>query len=303
MALSFEQLKNMVVFSTVVRAGSFAEAARQLKLSRAVVSYHVKRLEAQLSVRLLNRTTRSLSLTEVGEQFYESCQRIADEANLAQLRLEQLRDEPRGHVRISAPTHLGSDFIVPALSEFRRLYPKISIDLTLSDELVDVVEQGIDLAIRGTQEKLQDSSLIATRLTEIRAVLCASPAYLARQGQPERPEALADHQWVLYKRTPPLLILTKGDTRVAVRMTGMVETNNAAARTAFVLAGDGIGRLPEFVARDGLATGELVQLFPDYQLPSIKVYAVYGPGATQSGKMGALVDFLKQHFGTRYPWI
>ncbi|WKE66433.1 LysR family transcriptional regulator [Gallaecimonas kandeliae] len=303
MTLSFEQLKNMMVFSAVVKAGSFAEAARQLGLSRAVVSYHVKRLEAQLAVRLLNRTTRSLSLTEVGTQFFESCQRIAEEADLAQWRLEQLRDEPQGQLRLSAPTHLGSDFIVPALSEFRRRYPKIGITFSLTDEVLDLVEQGLDLAIRGTQGQLPDSSLIATPLTELRPIICASPAYLARHGQPRTPDDLEGHQWVLYKRTSPQLLLEKGGRQWRIKMSGMVETDNAAARTAFVLAGEGLGRLPGYVVREQLARGELVELLPDYRLPVIQIYAVYPPGATQSRKLAALVAFLKGYFATRYPAI
>ncbi len=294
MSVSFDQLKSMVVFAQVVQHGSLASAARHLGLSRAVVSYHVKRLEKQLVVKLLNRSTRSMSLTDAGKQYYKSCRLIAEEAETANLRIENLRDEPEGKLKITCSVNIGLRVIVPVLTEFRVLYPLIEIDLILSDDVVDIVQEGIDIAIRGAP--LEDSDLKATLLAEMQTHICASPAYLKKHGRPKTAEDLAEHRWVYYHKLPKHIVVNKGQRQYSVQIQGPVSTNNAAARTAFVEAGEGLGRIPEYDARPGINDGRLEILLPEYTLPSINFYSVFSSGATSSMKVSLLVEFLKKRF-------
>jgi len=162
MNLSFEQLKSMVVFAQVVEQGNLTAAAKHIGLSRAVVSYHIKKLESQLGVKLLNRSTRSIALTEAGSEYYQSCRIIADQATTANQQIENLKNEPEGLLKITCPVNVGLQMVVPALNEFRRLYPKIELDVMLTDEVVNIIQEGIDLAIRGAP--LPDSGLQASKL-------------------------------------------------------------------------------------------------------------------------------------------
>lgn len=157
MNVSFEQLKSMVVFAQIVEQGSLSAAARHIGLSRAVVSYHIKKLESQLGVSLLNRSTRSITLTDAGQGYYERCRAIAEQAQAANLQIENLKNEPEGLIKITCPVNVGLQNIVPALNEFKTRYPKIQLDVMLSDDVVNIIQEGIDLAIRGAP--LADSGL------------------------------------------------------------------------------------------------------------------------------------------------
>lgn len=300
MRVSFDQLKNMMVFGQVVRHGGFSSAARQLGLSRAVVSYHVKRLEKELNVKLLNRTTRSISLTDVGKQYYESCKFIADEAETASLNIENLRDKPEGKLAITCSVNLGLQVIVPIMARFRRLYPGIVLDLNLSDGVVDIVKEGIDLAIRAAP--LIDSGLKSARLSTLQTVLCASPSYLKTYGRPLSPDDLSDHVWVCYSPTSSRLLLNKKDHKgkskhlYTIEMKGPVSTNNASARTAFVESGEGIGKVPYYDAHEKLQRGTLEQILPEYEVAAIELYGVFSPGATSSKKVRLALDYLKNSF-------
>ena len=300
MKISFDQLRNMMVFNQVVRHGGFSSAARILGLSRAVVSYHVKRLEKELNVKLLNRTTRSISLTNVGKQYYESCKLIAAEAETANLNIENLRDKPEGKLAITCPVNLGLQVIVPIMTKFRRLYPGIELDLTLSDGLVDIVKQGIDLAIRAAP--LVDSGLKTSHLSRLPTVLCASPSYLNKYGRPLTPEDLSTHLWVCYSRTSKTMLINKEGNKAqskrqySLQISGPVSTNNAAARTAFVVSGEGIARVPYYDAHDKIQQGTLEQVLPGYKAADIDLYGVFSPGATSSKKVRLALDYLKDYF-------
>jgi len=300
MQISFDQLKNMMVFNQVVRHGGFSSAARQLGLSRAVVSYHVKRLEHQLAVKLLNRTTRSISLTDVGKQYYESCKLIAAEAEIANLKIENLRDKPEGKLAITCSVNLGLEVIVPLMAKFRSLYPGIELDLMLSDGVVDIVKEGIDLAIRAAP--LVESGLKASRLSILPTVLCAAPSYLKKHGRPISPEDLSAHLWVCYSRTSKTLLIskevTKGQSKrqYSIEMKGPVSTNNAAARTAFVESGEGIGRVPYYDAHEKIKKGTLEQVLHGFKAAEIELYGVFSPGATSSKKVSLVLDYLKDYF-------
>ncbi|MGJ8581067.1 MAG: LysR family transcriptional regulator [Psychromonas sp.] len=294
MELSFEQLKSMVVFAQVIEQGNLSAAAKHLKLSRAVVSYHLKKLETQLGIKLLNRSTRSIALTEAGEQYYQRCKVIVDAALTANQQIENLKNTPTGLIKISCPMSVGLHAIVPALNAFARHYPSIQLEVNLSDEVVNIIKDGFDIAIRGAE--LTDSGLQATKLASLYTHLYASPDYLTKHGQPSTPAQLASHQWVIYQLAGHTVTLKKGQRSYTVKVAGKISTNNAAARTAFVEGGHGIGRIPYYDALPKLKQGSLVQVLADYELNDIDVYAVFPPGAADSKKLRLLIDYLKDHF-------
>jgi DNA-binding transcriptional LysR family regulator len=294
MNLSFEQLKSMVVFAAVVEQGNLSAAAKHIGLSRASVSYHLKKLESQLGVKLLNRSTRSIALTEAGTAYYQSCRIIAEQATTANLQMENLKNEPEGSLKITCPVNVGLQMVVPALSDFRRLYPKIELDVMLTDEVVNIMQEGIDLAIRGAP--LTDSSLQASKLSTLPTCLVGSPDYFAKYGRPTTPVELEHHDWVIYKLTSGAIKLRKGSRFYSVAVKGSISTNNAAARTAFIEGGHGLGRIPLYDAWPKIQAGTLERVLDDYQLNDIDIYGVFPPGSAGSKKLRVLIDFLKDYF-------
>ncbi|MCL6414205.1 LysR family transcriptional regulator [Aestuariirhabdus sp. Z084] len=290
----FEQLKSMVVFAQIVEQGSLSAAAKQVGVSRAVVSYHLKKLETQLGLKLLNRSTRSFTLTEAGQEYYVRCRNITEQAEAANRDIENLKQEPEGLLKITCPVNIGLQTIVPALNRFHRLYPKIALDVMLTDEVVNIIQEGIDLAIRGAP--LPSSGLQATRLSTLPTCLCASPEYFQHHPRPTTPAQLSRHNWVIYKLTNDTLELSKGSRRYSVRMNGSISTNNAAARTAFVEGGHGLGRIPLYDAMPRIKQGTLEPVLEDYDLPAIDIYGVFPPGGSQAKKLRLLIDYLKDDF-------
>lgn len=294
MNVSFEQLKSMVVFAQVIEQGSLSAAAKHLGLSRAVVSYHLKKLETQLEVKLLNRSTRSINLTEAGQAYYERCRVIAQQANAANQQIENFKNEPIGLLKITCPVNIGLQTVVPALNEFKKIYPKIELDVMLTDEVVNIMKEGIDLAIRGAP--LPDSGLQASKLATLQTCLCGAPDYFRKYGRPNLPADLSAHEWVIYKLTSGVVTLHKGSRSFSVATKGSISTNNAAARTAFVEAGHGIARIPVYDAGPKIKAGTLETILDDYTLNDINVYAVFPPGTAQSKKLRLLLNFLKEYF-------
>ena len=299
MDISFEQLKSMVVFAQVVEQGSLSGAARHIGLSRAVVSYHIKKLESHLGIKLLNRSTRTIALTEAGSQYYQRCRIIAEQASAANQQIENLKSEPVGLLKITCPVNIGLQTIVPALNEFRKLYPKIELDVMLSDEVVNIMKEGIDLAIRGAP--LPDSGLQASKLSTLPTCLCGAPEYFQKHGYPSSPAELVKHDWVIYKLTSNVLELKKGSRSFSIKVKGAISTNNAAARTAFIEGGHGLGRIPLYDARPKIAAGTLESVLDEYQLRDIDVYGVFPPGAAESKKLRLLIDYLKTYFKKQQP--
>lgn len=296
MNLSFEQLKSMVVFAQVVEQGSLSGAAKQLGLSRASVSYHLKKLEAQLEVTLINRSTRSLNLTQAGEAYYQRCRIIAQQASAATQQIENLKSEPVGLLKITCPVNVGLQNIVPALNQFKTLYPKIELDVMLTDEVVNIMKQGIDLAIRGAP--LADSGLQATKLATLSTCLCGAPQYFRAHGTPKKPADLAKHDWVIYKLTSGVLELAKGTRSYSVSIKGSISTNNAAARTAFVEGGHGMARIPHYDALPKIRAGTLESVLDDYTLNDINIYGVFPPGGANAKKLRVLLDYLREYFAS-----
>ena len=283
-----DELRAMAIFATVVRSGSFAAGARTLGLTRAVVSHHIRALEAKLGVPLAQRSTRSFSLTPAGEAFRVHCERLLDEAHDGIRGMELLRAEPRGEVRITCSHHFGSKRIMPALLEFRRRYPAIRLHVSMNDANVDLVQHGIELAVRAGP--LADSSLVARRLVREPTMLCAAPSYLRRHRPPATVADLAQLRWVLYPPSQRTLTARAGGQEVQIPVQGDVVTDSAASRLAFVLAGEGIARLPAYDAAALLASGELVQVLPEVETAPLEIFLVHSQRIGPSARL--LRDFL-----------
>lgn len=297
-----EDLNAMIVFARVVEARSFSTAAEQLGMSKSTVSKHVSRLEDRLGARLLNRTTRRLNPTEVGLAFYEHCARIAAEVEEAEAVASRLQTSPRGTLRVNAPVSFALLHVVPAIPEFLAHHPELTVDLTLNDRFVDLIDEGFDLAIRIAT--LPDSSLIARRLAPNRMVVCAAPAYLERHGVPREPGELGRHNCASY--TYPALknewSFREGKREITIAVRGNFQSNNGGALRAAALAGLGIVLLPAFIVGEDLKIGTLKRLLGAYELPETSVYAVFPHNRHLSAKIRVFVDFLAARFGPAPYW-
>ena len=243
-----DSLTDIAVFVQVVQSGSFTGAARRLSLSKSVVSKYVTRLEKRLGARLLNRTTRRLSVTEAGQAFYERSRRGLLEIEEAEAEGSRLQGEPRGTLRVNTPMSFGVLHIAPAIPEFLRRYPELSVDMHLDDRRVDVVKEGFDVSIRISD--LPDSSLIARRVGPCRHAIVASPDYLKRHGTPRTPNELRDHNVITYEYQESALewhFQKAGETPISVPVSGSIQMNNSLALREAVLNGAGITRTPTFV--------------------------------------------------------
>ena len=295
-----ESVADIAVFVRVVERGSFTLAADDLALSRAVVSKYLSRLEERLGVRLLNRTTRRLSLTEAGAALFEASRAALEKMDEAQAEIARFQSEPRGRLKVSAPMSFGILHLAPALADFTRQHPAVGLDLKLDDRFVNLVEEGIDVAIRiGV---LTDSSLVARKLATTRSIVCASPQYLAEHGEPETPEDLASHNCLLYSylSTANVWRFTAPDGReVPVAVTGNLRVNNGMVNTEAALAGMGILMTPTFYVGDLVRTGKLRQVLEGYRLPDLGIHAVYPQRAHVPPKVRVFVDFLARRFGRK----
>lgn len=283
-----DELRGMAIFATVVRTGSFAAAARALGLTRAVVSHHIRALETRLGLPLAQRSTRSFSLTPAGQAFRVHCERLLDEAVDGIRSMELLRAEPRGEVRLTCSHHFGTKRILPALVAFRRRYPAVRLHVAMSDSNLDIVQQGFELAVRAGP--LEDSSLVARPLLREATMLCASPAYLRRHAAPASVADLEQHRWVVYPPSQRVTRVRAAGKEVEIKVQGDVVTDSAASRLAFVLAGDGIARLPAYDAAALLASGDLVQVLPELSTAPLEIFLVHSKRIGPSAKL--LRDFL-----------
>jgi DNA-binding transcriptional LysR family regulator len=294
-----DRFLEMKTFVTVVDAGSFVKAADALEMSKPAVSRYVGDLESRLGVRLLHRTTRRLSMTDEGNIFYVRCKDVLGRVEEAEFEIASRSGEASGLIRISAPLTFGIRYLAPLWGEFKALHPRVTLDVTLSDRLVDLVEDGFDLAVRIAA--LQDSAMISRRLSTTRVILCASPQYLAQHGAPAHPHELAHHAVIAYK------LLSSGDEwnfegpegKVSVLTRPCISTNNGDTCRAAALCHQGIVLQPSFLVRDDLRSGALVELMPAYRSVEIGIYAVYPTRRHVPPKTWKLVEFLADAF--RHP--
>jgi DNA-binding transcriptional LysR family regulator len=296
-----DRLTAMQAFVGVIESGGFTAAARQLPISRAGVSKHVAELESHLGVRLMNRTTRKISLTEAGSAYYQRCKRILEDINDSECQLSGHTSDPSGRLKINVPMSYGINRIGPLLAEFSERYPGISFELTLNDRMVDVVEEGYDLVIRIA--KLSDSSLIARKLAVCQFALCASPKYLQGHGEPLEPEDLKQHaclryqhysggnEWLLNDKLNPTA------QQYRVKVAGPLNTNNGTIICRAACDGMGIALLPIFIVEKYLVNGSLQTVLDRYEINAVNVYAIYPSNRHLSAKVRYFIDFLVAKLG------
>jgi DNA-binding transcriptional LysR family regulator len=298
-----DNLTDIAVFVRVVARASFTLAADDLGLSRAVVSKYMTRLEKRLGARLLHRTTRRLSLTEAGAALFEASRGAIERIEEAESAVAQLSSEPRGRLRVSAPMSFGILHLGNAIADFSRAFPGVSLELKLDDRFVNLVEEGIDVAIRIGD--LTDSSLVARKLSSTRQVVCASPHYLAEHGEPEVPEDLASHNCLLYSYSSAANVwrFRAPDGReVAVAVSGNLRINNGIVEAEAAVAGMGVLMSPAFYVGPLIRARKLKLLLARYKLAELGIYAVYPQRAQVPPKVRAFVDFLAKRFGSKPDW-
>ncbi|HLZ67115.1 MAG TPA: LysR family transcriptional regulator [Aliidongia sp.] len=298
-----DRLRAFEVFATVVARGSFTRAADALDTSPANVTRYVNELEAHLGTRLLNRSSRKLSLTESGEALYERSRLILEEVAETEALVSAAALHPKGRLRINAPLSFGVLHLAPLWPRFLERHPEVELEIALIDRVVDIVEEGYDLAIRIS--RAGSPAHVARKLATSRNILCAAPAYVARHGAPTVPADLARHACIGYTYS-----ITADDWRFlddegrehAVKVTCPFRTNNGDTARAAALAGHGVIWQPTFLIGEDLAAGRLVRLLPGYRLPDIDILAVYPSRRHLSAKVRAMVDFLAAAFHGTPPW-
>ncbi len=295
----------MLVFSKVVQAGSLSGAARELGVSPAVVSRTLAALEASLGVRLVNRTTRSLHLTDEGASYYETCLRILAEIDEADAAVSARRVEPQGVLKVALPASFGHKHIAPLIPRFAERYPKIELALSLSDRSINLIEEGFDLAIRIAE--LKDSSLAARKLAPNRRVVCASPAYLRQHSAPQTPQDLAGHNCLVTTWEHGFAMTWEYKSpvgkRSSVRVTGRYACDNWEVLREWAVAGLGVALKSTWDVRKHLEDGSLVPLLPGYDFGTdVSIYAVYPHRRHLPAKTRVFIDFLAESFGPEPYW-
>ena len=295
-------LNLMIIFAQVVNEQSFSAAARKLNVSRSSVSKSVAKLEQALGASLLNRNTRHLSLTEVGASFFAYCTRIGYEADEAHQMIDNLNAQPRGVLKIAASVAFGTLHIAPAVGDFLRRYPELDIDMTITDKIVDLAEEGYDVAISVMSDLPQ--ALVARKLAPIRRRLCATPAYFQEFGIPQSPEDLVKHNCLDYIHSGDrgLWRFTGPDREVAISVSGKLRINDDEALSQVVLSGFGIALLPTFIIGKDLQAKRLKSVLSEYIPTKQQVYALYLPKRNLPIKIRAFVDFLVERFGDDPYW-
>jgi DNA-binding transcriptional LysR family regulator len=294
-----DKFQEMRAFVAVVDAGSFVRAAEAMDVSKTAASRLVSDLEARLGTRLLQRTTRKLSLTPEGEVFHERCRQLLDGVAEAEAELSAHTGEAIGQLRLNVPVTFGLLHLAPLWPVFMALHPKVVLDVTLSDRLVDLVDEGYDVAVRIA--RLQTSSLVSRQLTSTRLILCASPEYLRRHGTPAHPSDLAKHAVLAYS------LLAMGDHwtfdgpegPVTVKVAPRMRTNSGDTCCAAAVQHQGIVLQPSFLVAAHLSAGALVEILPQFRSIELGVYAVYPTRKHLTPKVRALIDFLVDAFRTR----
>ncbi len=292
----------MTTFSRVVEMGSFARAAERLDISVSAVSRQVAELEAHLDARLLNRTTRRLSLTEAGRAYHERCVQLLADLEEAEQSARSGTAVPRGTLRLTCAISFGARYLAPVVAAFMARYPELRLDVELSDRAVDLVDEGFDLAVR--IGAIGSQNLVGRRIGASRLVCCAAPSYLERHGRPASPEDLARHVCLTYEYSSSRNVwrFMQGDgSETTARISGPLHANNGRFLEAMAVAGLGIIYEPDFIVGPDLRAGRLERLLQAHELPPAAIYVVYPSRRHLSAKVRAFADFVAESFATQ-PW-
>lgn len=297
-----DTINGMRTFAAVAAEESFTSAAERLEISPQLASKYVRQLEERLGVRLLNRSTRRLSLTEAGQAYYDRVRQILLDIDDMEGAVGDLSARARGTLRINAPMSFGQLHLAQAICEYRDTQPEVEVDLTLNDRIADVVSEGFDLAIR--IGRLEESSLVARRLASARVVACGSPAYFQSRGIPETPEQLADHECLRYAYFSGFdrWRFERNGKAHTVRIQGPYSANNGDVLRIAALAGEGIVLQPTFIVGEDIQSGRLQTVLDEYCPPVLNIYAVYAHRQYLSAKVRTFVDFLAAYFGSPPYW-
>ena len=292
-----DRFQALTAFARVVEAGSFAGAAERLGVSVSSVSRLVADLEAHLGTRLLNRTTRRLSLTESGQAFFERCVQLLADLEEAEVAVSSASIVPRGTLRLTCSATFGARHLAPAVAAFAARHPQVRFDVELSERVVDIVEEGFDLAVRVGASGSQN--LVGRLIGTTQIVCCAAPSYLARHGEPREPEELAQHVCLTYEYSPMRNVWTFRDhdgSERQVRISGPVHANNGRFNEALAAEGVGIGREPDFIVGPDVRAGRLKVILRSFEPPPLNIYVVYPSRRHLSAKVRAFADFLVERF-------
>lgn len=292
----------MRTFVAVVDSGSFTTAAERLDMSTALVSKYVGQLEERLGARLLNRTTRSLALTEIGESYFERCKQVIDDFDELEGAVRNKRSVASGKLVVTAPVTFGEMYLASAIVDFLQQQPAITVDLRLTDRFVNLVDEGVDIAIRISG--LEDSTLIARRLASTCLRVCAAPSYLKEHGTPARPGDLAGHACIVDRNFRngarwPFAVAGKQTT---IKISGRIAVNSAAAVRVMLLRGSGIGLIPSYAVGNDIKQGRLVTVLEKYETSNLGIYAVYAHNRYLATKVRAYIDFMATRLGSTPEW-
>lgn len=295
-----DRLKTMETFVSIVKTGNLSETARQLSVSRAIVSRHLQQLEEHLGARLFNRTTRQISLTDIGGRYYAFCSKILSEIEDEEVAVSRQQTQPKGTLRLLASPSFGNMRLGPIVADFLAAYPTIQVSMDLTSyEVADLDKKTFDLAVH-LSDTAPDTPLTGRKVGEVRWLLCAAPAYLQKHGMPETPEDLADHSCLLMHRTDrkPIWTFTRADQSVSVKISGPLVTNSVMGMRAAVQKGLGISILPMYALNEAFADGSVIELLPNYRVPGRSVYALYRFNRYVPNKVRVFIDFLAERLAS-----
>jgi len=292
-----DRLSAMLIFVRIVQQGSFSAVAKEMRLSQSSVSKKVSALEDYIGSRLIKRSSRQIVLTEVGVNYYEQCLTILDGVDEAETQAREFTSDPAGNLRVTLPTTFGRHYVMPYLSTFMNQYPKINVDLRLLDHRVDLITDGIDMALRIGE--LQDSSLIAKTLGHSHKVLVASPSYLLQRGTPQHPNELMTHNCMVYSLLSSVSSweLQEQGKKLVVQVQGDFQANNGDALRQMALQSKGIVFLPIWIVQQDLLAGRLVEVLNEFTPAPLPIYALYPKDRYMPSKVKCFIEFLKQQLG------
>ncbi|MFL9865708.1 LysR family transcriptional regulator [Paraburkholderia fungorum] len=294
-----DRLASMAAFVKTVEVGSFAAAANALSMSSQMIAKHVTWLESRLGTRLLNRTTRRQSLTDIGKAYYDRCKLVLADADWADSLADEAKGAPRGRLRVNAPVSFGTHSLTPVIARYLRQYPKVEVDLVLSDRFVDLVEEEFEAVFR--IGPLADSSFIARELAPFRLVACASPDYLRERGVPAVPTDLETHECLVYASTSAPAVsewrFVRGDESYHIDVSHRLRVNDAKALLVAALNGFGVAFIAEDLVGESLRSGRLVKVLPDYETPSRPIHLIYHPDRRQTPKLKSFISAVISELG------